>query len=61
MGFWKKKKNYGFKRNEVEELWVSVVTDVGFDVFAEILMVAGSKGGGGGNENLMGILTFYLF
>ena len=39
----------------VEELWVLVVTDAGF---AKILMVAAGEGGGGGSENLMGILTF---
>ena len=35
-----------------------VVTGAGFDGFAEILMVAAGEGGGGGSENLMGILTF---
>ena len=45
----------------VEELWVLVVTGADFDGFAEILMVAVGEGGGGGSENLMGILTCYLF
>ena len=42
-----------FERNKVEELWVSVVTNV-FDGFAGILIVATGEGGGGGSENLMG-------